>query len=86
MNRVLLDCQVAKPDYSDIKIVIAMVGMPARGKSYLSNKLTRYLKVRTMGHPTIHHCGLSKMSRYLKVASLKVQRLELHSRCSTLGS
>ncbi|KIN93027.1 hypothetical protein M404DRAFT_36472 [Pisolithus tinctorius Marx 270] len=35
---------VAKPDYSEAKIVLAMVGLPARGKSYLSNKLTRYLK------------------------------------------
>lgn len=38
--------QVAKPDYSEAKIVLAMVGLPARGKSYLSNKLMRYLKVR----------------------------------------
>ncbi|CAE6436930.1 unnamed protein product [Rhizoctonia solani] len=35
---------VSKPDYSELKIVVAMVGLPARGKSYLSNKLTRYLK------------------------------------------
>lgn len=34
----------AKPDYSEAKIVVAMVGLPARGKSYLSNKLMRYLK------------------------------------------
>jgi hypothetical protein len=60
---------VQKPDYSEAKIVVAMVsfslsllsylsyihqspnklstqvGLPARGKSYLSNKLQRYLKV-----------------------------------------
>ncbi|CCA77980.1 probable FBP26-fructose-2,6-bisphosphatase [Serendipita indica DSM 11827] len=36
--------KVAPPDYSEEKIVLAMVGLPARGKSYLSNKLTRYLK------------------------------------------
>lgn len=36
----------AKPDYSGEKIVVAMVGLPARGKSYLSNKLMRYLRVR----------------------------------------
>ncbi|KAI0928156.1 hypothetical protein AcW2_004260 [Taiwanofungus camphoratus] len=36
--------KVAKPDYSEAKIVVAMVGLPARGKSYLSNKLMRYLK------------------------------------------
>lgn len=36
--------RVSKPDYSQLKIVVAMVGLPARGKSYLSNKLTRYLK------------------------------------------
>ncbi|KIM29056.1 hypothetical protein M408DRAFT_329079 [Serendipita vermifera MAFF 305830] len=35
--------KVARPDYSEEKIVLAMVGLPARGKSYLSNKLTRYL-------------------------------------------
>ncbi|KAH9813861.1 6-phosphofructo-2-kinase-domain-containing protein [Melampsora americana] len=35
---------VRKPDYSEAKIVVAMVGLPARGKSYLSNKLQRYLK------------------------------------------
>ncbi|KAH7103815.1 bifunctional 6-phosphofructo-2-kinase/fructose-2,6-bisphosphate 2-phosphatase [Auriculariales sp. MPI-PUGE-AT-0066] len=33
-----------KPDYSEAKIVAAMVGLPARGKSYLSNKLMRYLQ------------------------------------------
>lgn len=37
---------VEKPDYSEAKIVVAMVGLPARGKSYLSNKLQRYLLVR----------------------------------------
>ncbi|KAF8920242.1 6-phosphofructo-2-kinase-domain-containing protein [Mucidula mucida] len=36
--------KVAKPDYSENKIVVAMVGLPARGKSYLSNKLMIYLK------------------------------------------
>ncbi|KAJ6468394.1 bifunctional 6-phosphofructo-2-kinase fructose-2,6-bisphosphate 2-phosphatase [Mycena sanguinolenta] len=36
--------KVAKPDYSENKIVLAMVGLPARGKSYLSNKLMIYLK------------------------------------------
>ncbi|QRW00703.1 6-phosphofructo-2-kinase/fructose-2,6-bisphosphatase [Ceratobasidium sp. AG-Ba] len=36
--------KVSKPDYSELKIVVAMVGLPARGKSYLSNKLTRYLR------------------------------------------
>ncbi|KAF8633230.1 hypothetical protein AX15_001462 [Amanita polypyramis BW_CC] len=36
--------KVAKPDYSESKIVVATVGLPARGKSYLSNKLMIYLK------------------------------------------
>ncbi|KAL0954593.1 hypothetical protein HGRIS_003553 [Hohenbuehelia grisea] len=36
--------KVAKPDYSENKIVVAMVGLPARGKSYLSNKLMIYLE------------------------------------------
>ncbi|WWC72004.1 uncharacterized protein I206_105963 [Kwoniella pini CBS 10737] len=35
---------VEKPDYSEARIVVAMVGLPARGKSYLSNKLMRYLR------------------------------------------
>ncbi|CED84624.1 bifunctional 6-phosphofructo-2-kinase fructose--bisphosphate 2-phosphatase [Phaffia rhodozyma] len=35
---------VSKPDYSGAKIVVAMVGLPARGKSFLSNKLKRYLQ------------------------------------------
>lgn len=34
-----------RPDYSEAKIVVAMVGLPARGKSYLSNRLLRYLRV-----------------------------------------
>ncbi|KAG7553572.1 hypothetical protein FFLO_03004 [Filobasidium floriforme] len=33
-----------RPDYSEAKIVVAMVGLPARGKSYLSNRLLRYLR------------------------------------------
>lgn len=36
----------AAPDYTAEKIVVAMVGLPARGKSYLSNKLMRYLRWR----------------------------------------
>ncbi|KZS99342.1 bifunctional 6-phosphofructo-2-kinase/fructose-2,6-bisphosphate 2-phosphatase [Sistotremastrum niveocremeum HHB9708] len=35
---------ISLPDYSEAKIVVAMVGLPARGKSYLSNKLMRYLE------------------------------------------
>ena len=30
--------------------MLAMVGLPARGKSYLSNKLMRYLKVRCLSY------------------------------------
>ncbi|KAI0340223.1 bifunctional 6-phosphofructo-2-kinase/fructose-2,6-bisphosphate 2-phosphatase [Trametopsis cervina] len=44
MSVVGIGNKVAKPDYSEAKIVVAMVGLPARGKSYLSNKLMRYLK------------------------------------------
>lgn len=46
--------QVSKPDYSELKIVVAMVGLPARGKSYLSNKLTRYLKASRSGNYDIN--------------------------------
>lgn len=35
---------IARPDYSSYKLVVAMVGLPARGKSYLSNKLQKYLR------------------------------------------
>lgn len=38
------EVEVEKPDYSEAKIVVAMVGLPARGKSYLSNRLMRYLR------------------------------------------
>ena len=48
MSLMSIVCTVAKPDYSEAKIVLAMVGLPARGKSYLSNKLMRYLKVRLL--------------------------------------
>ncbi|EIW72084.1 hypothetical protein TREMEDRAFT_26324 [Tremella mesenterica DSM 1558] len=41
---IAADKIVEKPDYSEAKIVVAMVGLPARGKSYLSNKLMRYLR------------------------------------------
>ncbi|KAJ7795280.1 histidine phosphatase superfamily, partial [Mycena leptocephala] len=34
----------ANPNYSDNKLVLVMVGLPARGKSYLSNKIMNYLK------------------------------------------
>lgn len=44
----------AKPDYSGEKIVVAMVGLPARGKSYLSNKLMRYLRVCALSDPFSH--------------------------------
>jgi len=35
---------IEKPDFSEAKIIVAMVGLPARGKSYLSNKVMRYLR------------------------------------------
>lgn len=34
------------PDYSGEKVVVVMVGLPARGKSYFANKLMRYLQWR----------------------------------------
>jgi 6-phosphofructo-2-kinase/fructose-2,6-biphosphatase 2 len=42
-----------RPDYSEAKIVVAMVGLPARGKSYLSNRLLRYLRV-SLGSCLVH--------------------------------
>ena len=35
---------IAKPDTSETKLCLCMVGLPARGKSYLSNRLMRYLR------------------------------------------
>ncbi|KAG8913009.1 Fructose-2,6-bisphosphatase [Tulasnella sp. 417] len=34
---------IKTPDYSKVKIVLALVGLPARGKSSLAKKLLRYL-------------------------------------------
>ncbi|EPQ30366.1 uncharacterized protein PFL1_01892 [Pseudozyma flocculosa PF-1] len=34
----------AKPDYSGAKIVVCMVGLPARGKSYVANRVLKYLR------------------------------------------
>lgn len=56
---------VGKPDYSGAKIVVAMVGLPARGKSYLSNKLTRYLKVRAV-FPYIDYYHLTPSRQWLE--------------------
>ncbi|KAH0830401.1 bifunctional 6-phosphofructo-2-kinase/fructose-2,6-bisphosphate 2-phosphatase [Lanmaoa asiatica] len=55
--------KVAKPDYSEAKIVLAMVGLPARGKSYLSNKLMRYLKARTNVSCKVFNVGQLRRSR-----------------------
>jgi hypothetical protein len=55
---------VAKPDYSEAKIVLAMVGLPARGKSYLSNKLTRYLEVFA------HRCSPNPITTLFPVAGI----------------
>lgn len=35
---------ISKPDQSETKLCVCMVGLPARGKSYLSNRLMRYLR------------------------------------------
>jgi len=74
---------VEKPDMSEAKIVVAMVskisstkesclcdqvGLPARGKSYLSNKLMRYLRVsdcRLSGRVQLIISGWNSMSRCL---------------------
>lgn len=34
----------ARPDYSGAKIVVCMVGLPARGKSYVANRVLKYLR------------------------------------------
>ncbi|KAI0029409.1 bifunctional 6-phosphofructo-2-kinase/fructose-2,6-bisphosphate 2-phosphatase [Vararia minispora EC-137] len=55
--------KVAKPDYSEQKIVLAMVGLPARGKSYLSNKLMRYLKQWLEYEVRVFNVGQLRRSR-----------------------
>lgn len=59
--------QVQKPDYSEAKIVVAMVGLPARGKSYLSNKLQRYLKWLEF-EVKVFNVGQHRREKYKKMA------------------
>ncbi|KAF5367096.1 hypothetical protein D9758_003959 [Tetrapyrgos nigripes] len=75
--------KVAKPDYSEQKIVVAMVGLPARGKSYLSNKLMIYLRaVRVQNRTTGLQCGTIKANEG-KTKSAAVGFID--SGCSVVG-
>ncbi|OCH95219.1 bifunctional 6-phosphofructo-2-kinase/fructose-2,6-bisphosphate 2-phosphatase [Obba rivulosa] len=65
--------KVAKPDYSEAKIILAMVGLPARGKSYLSNKLMRYLKWLEYD-VKVFNVGQLRRSRARQKAQLTGQR------------
>ncbi|ORY72206.1 6-phosphofructo-2-kinase-domain-containing protein [Leucosporidium creatinivorum] len=58
---------IEKPDYSEAKIVVAMVGLPARGKSYLSNKLQRYL-LWLEYEVKVFNVGQLRRSKYKKQA------------------
>ncbi|CAG7845925.1 Fructose-2,6-bisphosphatase [Serendipita indica DSM 11827] len=78
--------KVAPPDYSEEKIVLAMVGLPARGKSYLSNKLTRYLKAS----PVMIDCASTDVVQWLeydvKVFNVgNLRRSKAKSRASRTG-
>ncbi|CAH7676809.1 fructose-6-phosphate 2-kinase [Phakopsora pachyrhizi] len=59
---------VERPDYSEAKIVVAMVGLPARGKSYLSNKLQRYLKWLEF-NVKVFNVGQYRREKYFKMAA-----------------
>lgn len=63
--------QSAKPDNGSAKIVVAMVGLPARGKSYLSNKLMRYLHWREY-NVCVFNVGQLRRSRAHENADGKV--------------
>lgn len=69
--------KVARPDYSEEKIVLAMVGLPARGKSYLSNKLTRYLKWLEYD-VKVFNVGQLRRSK-AKSRAVKTGKKEVHS-------
>lgn len=56
------------PKLTNSPTVIVMVGLPARGKTYISKKLTRYLN--WIGVPTKGKPGLKASSRYSQAGPL----------------
>lgn len=53
-------CVVQCPDISNIAIapcVIVMVGLPARGKTYMAKKLTRYFNWIGIETKGVQHCS-----------------------------
>ncbi|BGP22653.1 Fructose-2,6-bisphosphatase [Rhodotorula toruloides] len=67
---------IEKPDYSEAKIVVAMVGLPARGKSYLSNKLQRYLLWLEY---EVFNVGQYRRAKYRKLAEESGQKADQSS-------
>lgn len=72
------------PKLTNSPTVIVMVGLPARGKTYISKKLTRYLNwigVPTKGEAVSSHYVLRSCSPPL-TPKQKAKHKNGHSRCS----
>ncbi|GAA5951825.1 hypothetical protein JCM3765_003128 [Sporobolomyces pararoseus] len=67
---------IEKPDYSEAKIVVAMVGLPARGKSYLSNKLQRYLLWLEY---SVFNVGQYRRAKYRELAKVSGKKADQSS-------
>jgi len=64
---VLLWSTASRPQFTNCPTLIVMIGLPARGKTYISKKLTRYLN--WIGVPTQGEC-MHHVSDQLLMASI----------------
>lgn len=58
----------SRPQFTNCPTMIVMVGLPARGKTYISKKLTRYLN--WIGVPTQGKCLYNEVNDQLLMASV----------------